>query len=128
MKQLIKAFLLLFVSGTAAAQNKTDVSPAEFEKGITSKETQLLDVRRPEEYKEGHLKGATLANWQDEKQFQAQAGKLDKRKPVYVYCLAGVRSNKAASWLLKNGFTQVVNLAGGIKAWKEAGKPVEQEQ
>lgn len=128
MKHLLKAFVLLFVSGTAAAQNKTDVSPAEFEKGLQAKGVQLLDVRRPEEFKEGHLKGATLANWQDEKQFQAQAAKLDKSKPVYVYCLAGVRGDKAATWLIKNGFTNVVNLDGGIKAWKEAGKSVEPGQ
>ncbi len=128
MKHLLKAFVLLFVSGTAAAQNKTNVTPAEFEKGLQAKGVQLLDVRRPEEYKEGHLKGATLANWQDEKQFQAQAAKLDKSKPVYVYCLAGVRGDKAATWLVKNGFTNVVNLDGGIKAWKEAGKSVEPGQ
>ncbi|MBO9562722.1 MAG: rhodanese-like domain-containing protein [Niastella sp.] len=128
MKHLLKAFILLFVSGTAAAQNKTNVSPAAFEKGLQVKGVQLLDVRRPEEYKEGHLKGATLANWQDEKQFQAQAAKLDKSKPVYVYCLAGVRGDKAATWLVKNGFTNVVNLDGGIKAWKEAGKSLEPGQ
>lgn len=128
MKHLLKAFLLLFVSGTAAAQNKTNVAPAEFEKGLQAKGAQLLDVRRPEEYKEGHLKGAALANWQDEKQFQAEAAKLDKSKPVYVYCLAGIRGDKAATWLTKNGFTHVVNLDGGIKAWKEAGKPVEPGQ
>ncbi|MDF2189100.1 rhodanese-like domain-containing protein [Paraflavitalea sp. CAU 1676] len=125
MKHLIKAFLLLFVSGAASAQNKSNVSPAEFEKGLQVKGVQLVDVRRPEEYKEGHLKGAVLANWQDDKQFQAQAAKLDKTKPVYVYCLAGVRGDKAASWLVKNGFTNVVNLDGGITAWKEAGKPIE---
>jgi rhodanese-related sulfurtransferase len=125
MKQLFKAFILLFVSGTAAAQNKTTVAPAQFEKGLQVKGVQLLDVRRPEEFKEGHIKGAVLANWQDEKQFQEQAAKLDKNKPVYLYCLAGIRGDKAANWLVKNGFTAVVNLEDGIKAWKEAGKPIE---
>lgn len=123
MKHLFKAFILLFMSGSAAAQNKTTVTAAEFEKGLQIKGVQLLDVRRPEEFKEGHIKGAILANWQDEKQFQEQASKLDKSKPVYVYCLAGIRGDKAASWLVKNGFTSVVNLEDGIKAWKEAGKP-----
>lgn len=125
MKQLFKAFLLLFVSGAAVAQNKSEADPATFEKGLQGKNVQLVDVRRPDEFKEGHIKGAVLANWQDDKQFQAQAAKLDKSKPVYLYCLAGVRGNKAASWLVKNGFTQVVNLEGGITAWKEAGKPIE---
>lgn len=125
MKHLFKAFILLFMSGAASAQNKSNVKPEAFEKGLQAKGVQLVDVRRPEEYKEGHLKGAVLANWQDEKQFQAQVAKLDKSKPVYLYCLAGVRGNKAASWLVQNGFTNVVNLDGGIEAWKEAGKPIE---
>ncbi|WP_276481422.1 rhodanese-like domain-containing protein [Paraflavitalea pollutisoli] len=125
MKQLFKAFILLFVSGTAVAQNKSEADPAAFEKGLQAKDVQLVDVRRPEEFKEGHIKGAVLANWQDDKHFQSQVAKLDKSKPVYLYCLAGVRGNKAASWLVKNGFSHVVNLEGGITAWKEAGKPIE---
>lgn len=125
MKHLFKAFILLFMSGAASAQNKSNVKPEAFEKGLRATGVQLVDVRRPEEYKEGHLKGAVLANWQDEKQFQAQVSKLDKSKPVYLYCLAGVRGDKAATWLVKNGFTHVVNLDGGIEAWKEAGKPIE---
>ena len=125
MKQIIKAIVLLLMSGSAAAQNKSNADPATFEKGLKDSTVQLVDVRRPEEFKEGHIKGALLANWQDDQHFQAQVAKLDKRKPVYLYCLAGVRGNKAASWLVKNGFTNVVNLDGGIAAWKEAGKPTE---
>lgn len=125
MKQIFKAFLLLFVSGTAVAQNKTEANPVTFEKGLQDSTVQLVDVRRPEEFKEGHIKGALLANWQDDQHFQSQVAKLDKNKPVYLYCLAGVRGNKAATWLVQHGFTQVVNLEGGITAWKEAGKPIE---
>jgi phage shock protein E len=125
MKRLLQSLLLLLFSGAAAAQGKSTLPPAEYEKAIQAKGAQLLDVRRPEEYKEGHIKGATLANWQQEDQFKAQAVKLDKSKPVYVYCLSGVRSGRAANWLTQNGFTNVVNLEGGIEAWKNAGKPVE---
>jgi len=125
MKQLLKSLILLLLSGAAFAQSKNTLPPAEFEKAIQVKGIQLVDVRRPEEFREGHIKGATLANWQDQEAFKAQAAKLDKTKPVYVYCLAGVRSSKAASWLTEQGFTKVVNLEGGIEAWKNAGKPVE---
>jgi len=125
MKRLLQSLLLIFFSGAAAAQSKSALPPAEFEQAIQVKGIQLLDVRRPEEFKEGHIKGATLANWQNEEEFKTKAAKLDKAKPVYVYCLAGVRSNKAATWLTQQGFTKVVNLEGGIEAWKTAGKPVE---
>jgi rhodanese-related sulfurtransferase len=125
MKQILQSLLLLLFSGAAFAQSKNTLPPTEFQQAIQAKGIQLVDVRRPEEFKEGHIKGATLANWQDQEAFKAQAAKLDKTKPVYVYCLAGVRSAKAAGWLTEQGFTKVVNLEGGIEAWKNAGKPLE---
>ncbi len=45
---------------------------------------------------------------------------------MYI-ALLGIRGEKAASWLVKNGFTNVVNPEDGIKSWKEAGKPTETE-
>jgi rhodanese-related sulfurtransferase len=125
MKQILQSLLLLLFSGAASAQSKNTLPPAEFQQAIQAKGIQLVDVRRPEEFSAGHIKGATLANWQDQEAFKAQAAKLDKTKPVYVYCLAGVRSAKAAGWLTEQGFTKVVNLEGGVEAWKNAGKPLE---
>lgn len=125
MKKAFQAFLLLFVSACSSAQKNPSLPAAEFEKAIQAKDIQILDVRRPEEYNEGHIKGALLANWQDQPQFEEKVKTLDKNKPVYLYCLAGVRSDKAANVLLKNGFTNVVQLEGGIEAWKKAGKPLE---
>jgi len=125
MKRILKAFLLLFISAGASAQGKSSVNANDFEKAIQSKEAQIVDVRRPEEYKEGHIKGAILANWQDAAQFEEKTKSLDKNKPVYLYCLAGVRSSKAADALIKKGFTKVIHLDGGIEAWKAAGKPLE---
>ena len=125
MIRIIKAFLLLFISAGASAQNKTTINASEFEKAIQSKDVQVVGVRRPEEYKEGHIKGAVLANWQDPAQFEEKVKGLDKNKPVYLYCLAGVRSSKAADALVKKGFTKVIHLDGGIEAWKAAGKPLE---
>ncbi len=57
-----------------------------------------------------------------EKDFNAQLEKLDKTKPVYVYCKAGGRSGKATKQMKKMGFTTVYNLIGGIGAWDAAGK------
>lgn len=123
MKHLFKAFIFLFISGTASAQNKSAVPPAEFEKAIQATNAQLLDIRTADEYQAGYIKGAVSANWQNDEQFQYQVNKLDKSKPVYLYCLSGVRSDRAANWLIKNGFTKVINLEGGIKEWIAAGKP-----
>ena len=124
MKRIIKLALFLLLSAAGFAQQKTVLAPNDFEKALQAKGVQLLDVRTPEEYKTGYIKGAVNADWQNESQFAVQAKKLDKTAPVYLYCLSGIRSGKAADWLAANGFKEVVNLDGGIKAWKAADKKV----
>jgi phage shock protein E len=120
---MVSVFALF--SGQAAAQTKSVLPVNEYEKAVQVKGVQLLDVRRPDEYREGHIKGSVNADWFNKEQFAPVTNKLDKSKTVYVYCLSGVRSDKAAAWLVKQGFTKVVNLQGGIAAWKEADKPLE---
>lgn len=125
MKKFAGLVLSLILSGTLLAQEKKTVPVNEFEKGIADKKVILLDVRRPEEFNDGHIKGALNANWQNPEEFKAKVATLDKSKKVYVYCLSGVRSGKAADYLVQNGYTQVVALNGGVEAWKEAGKPLQ---
>jgi rhodanese-related sulfurtransferase len=125
MKIMVKIMLLLLLAKTSMAQQKTVLSVPDFEKAIQAKNIQLVDVRTPQEFASGYIKGAVNADWQNEKQFGEQVKKLDKTAPVYVYCLSGVRSGKAADWLAANGFKEIINLDGGIKAWKAADKKVE---
>jgi len=116
--------LLLLLSAVLNAQQKNVLPVKDFEKAIQATAVQLLDVRTPQEFTEGYIKGAVNADWNNETEFKAQANKLNKTKPVYVYCLSGIRSGKAADWLAANGFVSVTNLEGGIKAWKAADKKV----
>jgi len=83
----------------------------------------VLDVRSSNEYKEGFIGEATNVAVGD---LSNNLNKLptDKEKPVLVYCLSGGRSARAAGTLVKNGYTQVNNLRGGITAWKAANLPV----
>jgi rhodanese-related sulfurtransferase len=124
MKKMIQLLLTLLVTGTAVAQDKKTVSSEEFAKGIKEKNVIILDVRRPEEFKENHIDGAININWQNKEEFEAKTSKLDKSKTVYIYCLGGIRSEKAADQLLKNGFRKIIGLEGGIDAWKKADKPI----
>jgi rhodanese-related sulfurtransferase len=55
---------------------------------------------------------------------QQRVGELDPKKPVLIYCASGRRSAAAAAFLKEKGFTKVVDLAGGIGAWQQAGMPV----
>ncbi|MDX1347999.1 MAG: rhodanese-like domain-containing protein [Thiomicrorhabdus chilensis] len=83
----------------------------------------MLDVRTAGEFKEGAIGNATNISV-TELPSKIDSLKADKSQPVLVYCLTGARSSRAASMLVKKGFTQVYNLAGGINAWKSAGLPV----
>lgn len=119
--------VLLMFSISALAQNKSNIKAEEFDKAIKKKGIQLIDVRRPAEFAEGHIKGSTLINWEDKETFVKHAEHLDKDKPVYVYCRSGKRSSAAADYLSEQGFKNVINLEGGILGWKELGKTVESD-
>ncbi|MDQ6481068.1 rhodanese-like domain-containing protein [Dyadobacter sp. LHD-138] len=122
---LLSIALLCALSLSVLAQNKSNVKADEFDKKIGHKGVQLLDVRRPAEYEEGHIKGSTLTNWEDKASFEEHTRHLDRDKPVYVYCRSGKRSSDAATFLSEQGFKNVVNLEGGILGWKQEGKQVE---
>ncbi|MBX2897273.1 MAG: rhodanese-like domain-containing protein [Cyclobacteriaceae bacterium] len=127
MKQLLNTLVFVILAASAACtqtQQGGALSVADFEKKLASQsEKVVLDVRTPSEYNEGHLAQAKLMNVNDSN-FKQQLSTLQKDKPVYVYCAAGVRSNKAATIMRQEGFTQVFELSGGIQAWQAAGKPV----
>jgi thioredoxin len=87
---------------------------------------QLLDVRTPGEYKTEHINNATNVNWNGD-DFVSKAEKLDKTKPVFVYCKVGGRSAQAANKLEELGFKEIYNLDGGIMKWNTSGMPIRTE-
>lgn len=98
-----------------AEGNIVDLEPAAFEQEMKNKPGTLVDVRTPGEYNDGHLDNALNIDYNGSG-FDQEVEKLDKTKPVYVYCAVGGRSASAAKILSGKGF-QVVNMAGGYKAW-----------
>lgn len=118
----LAAFLLVSCS-IGQGSTKTDLSPAEFSKQIKETENPtILDVRTPGEFGEGHLQNALNIDWNGAS-FDAQVSKLDKNTTVFVYCLSGGRSGAAASQLRSIGFKNVLELDGGMMAWRSAGLP-----
>ncbi|MEZ5018490.1 MAG: thioredoxin [Flavipsychrobacter sp.] len=121
--------LLAILLSTSACQSqsgngKTVLSPAEFLQQLEKKtDATLLDVRTPGEYAEGFIAGAKNVNWNGN-DFEQQAAKLDKTRPVFVYCLAGGRSGAAANKLKSMGFKEVYDLNGGMMNWKRSNMPV----
>ena len=78
----------------------------------------LVDVRQPEEYEAGHVPGAKLIPLAD---VVARVGEIPTEGPVYVICQTGSRSQRAADYLRNRGI-EAYNVAGGTKAWMEAGR------
>ncbi len=76
----------------------------------------LIDVREPEEWATCHIEGADLLPLS---QWPAIVGTqlTDLAQPLIIYCHHGGRSERAAEFLLRTGFTDVRNLNGGIDAW-----------
>lgn len=120
MKNIIlTAIVLIFSFFKVSAQEvntKKVVNPTVFESQIATKKVQLIDVRTPKEYKEGTILNATNIDFLAE-DFSKNIEKLDKKQPVYIFCQSGKRSAAAATKLQEAGF-DVIELAGGYKAWK----------
>jgi thioredoxin len=117
---LITSILLIACNNTKEKPFET-IAPKEFaEKIKTTENPQILDVRTPDEFESEHIDNAINVNWNSD-DFTAKAIAYDKTKPVFVYCLSGGRSKKAAAKLQELGFTNVYELEGGILNWNEAG-------
>jgi rhodanese-related sulfurtransferase len=82
----------------------------------------ILDVRTPEEWNEFHVPGSTLIPIAE---LPNRVAEVPKDKEVVVVCRSGNRSATGRDVLLKAGYPQVTSLAGGLTAWRSAGKPVE---
>jgi rhodanese-related sulfurtransferase len=114
-------------STTTARQGKEDtmavkdISIHDIE-GLRGK-ARFIDVREPHEYSGdlGHIAGTELVPL-------ASVGVAmqawDKNQPIVMICRSGGRSGRAAEALAQSGFTNVMNMTGGMLAWNDAGKPV----
>lgn len=80
----------------------------------------LLDVREPNEFEAVRAEGAVLLPMSS---FVVRMNELPKDRPILVICASGNRSAAVAGHLLRNGWTEVVNVAGGTNGWEKAGLP-----
>jgi rhodanese-related sulfurtransferase len=114
--------------GLAGTQKKKKLAPhwnlnVEEADGLLRENSQVmvLDVRTPEEFAAGHLKGARNVDFFNP-QFQEKISAFDKSRPYLLHCASGHRSARAQAILAKLNFQAVYHLDGGLKAWVKAGK------
>ncbi len=123
MKTLILTFVLLIASAISYAQTTIQkgahtVGVEQFKTFKNIEAKYLIDVRTPNEYKQGHIEGAKNIDYFS-KDFKQQLEKLNKEVPVYVYCRSGGRSAKAMQIMKDMGFKTIYNLDGGYLAWSQ---------
>lgn len=121
IRVLLLALISLFLN---SCNGQNELSATDFSKAIADGKGQILDVRTPGEFNSGHISKALSADWNDQPVYLERTKYLDKAKAVYIYCLSGGRSARAAKQLRENGYT-VKELKGGINAWKLQGLPLE---
>ena len=110
-----------FVKRFLPTANDTDISAADAAAQLKSAQPPfLLDVRQPDEFRQGHIAGATLIPLDD---LRGRMGELPNGRQIVVVCRSGARSGVATSWLKAAGY-DAVNLSGGMIAWRQAGQTI----
>jgi rhodanese-related sulfurtransferase len=112
---------VMFLSACSSKQfpqTGSTIQPEALGSLIQKKKVQLIDVRTAAEYQEGHIPGASLMDVQQETRFLQQIQQLDTNQQYVVYCRSGRRSKTAKELMIQKGFKKVVDLEGGIMAWR----------
>jgi rhodanese-related sulfurtransferase len=125
MKKLLPILIvcLLFVA-TGCEKNKYGeikvVSTEEMQTLLKLDDVQLVDIRTKKEFSEGYTVNSQNIDFKSPT-FEADINKLDKTKPVVLYCKQGTKSTKCAEKMKDAGFVMIYDLEGGISKWKHKG-------
>jgi UPF0176 protein len=94
--------------------SETHLNPNEWNKLIKKKDTHIIDTRKPFEYDVGTFKKSVNPNVKNFRDFPKYLNKLEKDKPVAMFCTGGIRCEKTSVYLKKKGFKNIYQLNGGI--------------
>ena len=127
MKKMFTSLLATFGLTIACGQSNYDNTDVRgFAELMNDPNVVILDVRTADEFGEGHIEGALHIDQAQSDFIQKAKETLPADRTIAVYCRSGRRSASAAGRLAAEGY-KVVNLEGGILAWKEAQMPVTTE-
>src|SRR5881227_245131 len=106
-----------------ARQVVPEEGPADLQRRLQSGDkVVVIDVRDPDEYRDGHLEAATNIS-RGFLEFRVGTAVSDPSTPVVLYCQTGLRSMLAAKALKDLGYSTVINLQGGYQKWVQSGMP-----
>lgn len=120
---LFLGFLFASCNGQTNTKYESIAAVSFAEKIKSTSQAAIIDVRSPEEFTSQHIDNAVNIDWNGA-DFEEKIGKYDKSKPIFVYCMSGGRSKKAAYKLAELGFSKIYELDGGIMKWNAAGLSV----
>src|SRR5881227_1639928 len=110
-----------------ARQVVPEEGPADLQRRLQSGDkVVVIDVRDPDEYRDGHLEAATNIS-RGFLEFRVGSAVSDPTTPVVLYCQTGLRSMLAAKALKDLGYATVINLQGGYQKWVQSGLPTVKE-
>jgi len=128
MKKLCIICLLIIGSLNTSCLNTKNssgdiilVTADEMKSILELEDVQLVDVRTAEEYSDMHIANSQNIDF-NSPTFDDDIAKLDKTKPVVLYCKGGGRSSKCARKLKDAGFEKVYDLEGGLSKWQHSDK------
>lgn len=129
MKRALSALAVVILLGVACSKGDgtgntafRSIEPPEALKLIKGKSDLLIvDVRSPQELREGYIEGSVFVPF-----WQIAQGKADlpKDRPLLLVCAVGGRSYAIGQALARSGWSEIYNLSGGISAWKRSGYPL----
>lgn len=125
--KLICCLFLLVSFATSCSDTTTDgtnvklVTAEEMQTILELEDAQIIDVRTAKEYDTFRIANSQNIDFQSPT-FEEDIAKLDKGKPVILYCRTGAKSAKCAQKLKDAGFKKIYDLEGGISKWKHSDK------
>ena len=93
---------------------KTYIEPNKWNSFLKKKDIKIIDARKPFEFNMGTFKGAENPNIDNFRDFPNYLKKINKKKPIAMFCTGGIRCEKATNYLQKKGFKKIYQLKGGI--------------
>ena len=96
------------------------LTPADISSVVSSEKTVIIDLRNEKKFADGHIKGAINAEFHDAT-FLRDVKNIDKEKTIVLYCGEGIKSDKAAEIMKKEGFRNIKILSGGYTRWLSDG-------